>query len=114
MVLEQLVNLCRRCKVVLERGVGVKWCLWVLSSIRRGRRLCYRVEDLSVFGGAAGAYTQECISCCEGMVCNVEVPTNHTNAVFVIKQSRSSSGAMARTLSSAAFSLTFLTALLLS
>ncbi|XP_033899314.2 ly6/PLAUR domain-containing protein 6B isoform X1 [Acipenser ruthenus] len=56
----------------------------------------------------------ECISCCEGMVCNVEVPTNHTNAVFVIKQSRSSSGAMARTLSSAAFSLTFLTALLLS
>nr|6ZSO_A Chain A, Ly6/PLAUR domain-containing protein 6B [Homo sapiens] len=24
----------------------------------------------------------ECRSCCEGMICNVELPTNHTNAVF--------------------------------
>ncbi|XP_076118783.1 ly6/PLAUR domain-containing protein 6B [Alosa pseudoharengus] len=28
----------------------------------------------------------ECISCCEGMVCNVEVPTNRTNAVFAMRQ----------------------------
>ncbi|XP_043930810.1 ly6/PLAUR domain-containing protein 6B isoform X2 [Protopterus annectens] len=35
----------------------------------------------------------ECISCCEGMICNVEVPTNHTNAVFaVMKSHRPSSG----------------------
>ncbi|XP_078260534.1 ly6/PLAUR domain-containing protein 6B [Rhinoraja longicauda] len=28
----------------------------------------------------------ECISCCEGMICNIEVPTNHTNAVFMVGQ----------------------------
>ncbi|XP_069786616.1 ly6/PLAUR domain-containing protein 6B [Narcine bancroftii] len=28
----------------------------------------------------------ECISCCEGMICNIEVPTDHTNAVFMAKQ----------------------------
>ncbi|KAJ8393757.1 hypothetical protein AAFF_G00056720 [Aldrovandia affinis] len=28
----------------------------------------------------------ECISCCEGMACNVEVPTNHSNAVFAMRQ----------------------------
>lgn len=28
----------------------------------------------------------ECVSCCEGMVCNVEVPTNQTNAVFAMRQ----------------------------
>ncbi|CAL8342381.1 unnamed protein product [Boreogadus saida] len=27
----------------------------------------------------------ECVSCCEGMICNVEVPTNHTNAVFSLR-----------------------------
>ncbi|XP_025071776.1 ly6/PLAUR domain-containing protein 6B isoform X3 [Alligator sinensis] len=26
----------------------------------------------------------ECVSCCEGMICNVEIPTNHTNAVFAV------------------------------
>lgn len=30
--------------------------------------------------------SQECVSCCEGMICNIEVPTNHTNAVFAVKQ----------------------------
>lgn len=33
---------------------------------------------------------QECISCCEGMVCNVELPTNHSNAVFAQRQTHSS------------------------
>ncbi|KAG7280158.1 hypothetical protein CRUP_037742 [Coryphaenoides rupestris] len=28
----------------------------------------------------------ECVSCCEGMICNIEVPTNHTNAVFAVRQ----------------------------
>ncbi|XP_061092240.1 ly6/PLAUR domain-containing protein 6B-like isoform X1 [Conger conger] len=27
----------------------------------------------------------ECISCCEGMACNVEVPTNHSTAVFSMR-----------------------------
>ncbi|XP_048390847.2 ly6/PLAUR domain-containing protein 6B [Stegostoma tigrinum] len=30
----------------------------------------------------------ECTSCCEGMICNIDVPTNHTNAVLVVKQLR--------------------------
>ncbi|XP_014028970.1 ly6/PLAUR domain-containing protein 6B [Salmo salar] len=33
----------------------------------------------------------ECVSCCEGMICNVEVPTNHTNAVFAMRQQAYSS-----------------------
>ncbi|NWY32791.1 LPD6B protein, partial [Pheucticus melanocephalus] len=31
---------------------------------------------------------QECVSCCEGMICNVEIPTNATNAVFAVLQAR--------------------------
>ncbi|KAL0963911.1 hypothetical protein UPYG_G00315260 [Umbra pygmaea] len=38
----------------------------------------------------------ECVSCCEGMICNVEVPTNQTNAVFTTRQQAYSS-APART-----------------
>ncbi|XP_061083073.1 ly6/PLAUR domain-containing protein 6B-like [Conger conger] len=33
----------------------------------------------------------ECTSCCEGMVCNVEVPTNHSNAVFTMRHAHSTS-----------------------
>ncbi|NXD66026.1 LPD6B protein, partial [Eolophus roseicapillus] len=33
----------------------------------------------------------ECISCCEGMICNVEIPTNHTNAVFAVLHARRTS-----------------------
>ncbi|XP_036396709.1 ly6/PLAUR domain-containing protein 6B-like [Megalops cyprinoides] len=33
----------------------------------------------------------ECVSCCEGMACNVEVPTNHTNAVFAMRRAPSGS-----------------------
>uniref|UniRef100_A0A8C5IHL1 LY6/PLAUR domain containing 6B n=1 Tax=Junco hyemalis TaxID=40217 RepID=A0A8C5IHL1_JUNHY len=31
---------------------------------------------------------QECVSCCEGMICNVEIPTNATNAVLAVLQAR--------------------------
>lgn len=41
----------------------------------------------------------ECRSCCEGMICNVEVPTNHTNAVFAVIQARRSSGTIPWTFS---------------
>ncbi|XP_033020352.1 ly6/PLAUR domain-containing protein 6B [Lacerta agilis] len=34
----------------------------------------------------------ECISCCEGMICNVDIPTNHTNAVFAVVHARRTSG----------------------
>uniref|UniRef100_A0A8C8YYX0 LY6/PLAUR domain containing 6B n=1 Tax=Prolemur simus TaxID=1328070 RepID=A0A8C8YYX0_PROSS len=33
----------------------------------------------------------ECRSCCEGMICNVELPTNHTNAVFAIMHAQRTS-----------------------
>ncbi|XP_060683802.1 ly6/PLAUR domain-containing protein 6B [Hemiscyllium ocellatum] len=43
---------------------------------------CYSVgcRHLRKFG-----YT-ECTSCCEGMICNIDVPTNHTNAVLMVKR----------------------------
>ncbi|XP_006196210.1 ly6/PLAUR domain-containing protein 6B [Vicugna pacos] len=34
----------------------------------------------------------ECRSCCEGMICNVELPTNHTNAVFAVMHAQRTSG----------------------
>ncbi|XP_076784840.1 ly6/PLAUR domain-containing protein 6B isoform X1 [Arvicanthis niloticus] len=35
---------------------------------------------------------KECRSCCEGMICNVELPTNHTNAVFAVMHAQRTSG----------------------
>lgn len=40
---------------------------------------------------------QECVSCCEGMICNVEIPTNHTNAVFAVLHARRTSDGNRRT-----------------
>ncbi|XP_077623963.1 ly6/PLAUR domain-containing protein 6B [Crocuta crocuta] len=37
----------------------------------------------------------ECRSCCEGMICNVELPTNHTNAVFAVMRAQRTSGSSA-------------------
>ncbi|NXC33105.1 LPD6B protein, partial [Campylorhamphus procurvoides] len=39
----------------------------------------------------------ECVSCCEGMICNVEIPTNATNAVFAVLHARRTSGGTGRT-----------------
>ncbi|GAB0191297.1 ly6/PLAUR domain-containing protein 6B [Grus japonensis] len=39
----------------------------------------------------------ECVSCCEGMICNVEIPTNHTNAVFAVLHARRTSDGNRRT-----------------
>uniref|UniRef100_A0A5F9DBJ9 LY6/PLAUR domain containing 6B n=1 Tax=Oryctolagus cuniculus TaxID=9986 RepID=A0A5F9DBJ9_RABIT len=39
----------------------------------------------------------ECRSCCEGMICNVELPTNHTNAVFAVMHAQRTSGSSACT-----------------
>ncbi|XP_051666180.1 ly6/PLAUR domain-containing protein 6B isoform X1 [Manacus candei] len=41
----------------------------------------------------------ECVSCCEGMICNVEIPTNDTNAVFAVLPARRTSGGSRRTVS---------------
>ncbi|XP_066544051.1 ly6/PLAUR domain-containing protein 6B [Amia ocellicauda] len=56
----------------------------------------------------------ECVSCCEGMVCNVEAPTNHTNAVFAMMQSRSSSAPSVWTWRFTAVPVAIVTVLLLS
>ncbi|KAM7104638.1 ly6/PLAUR domain-containing protein 6B isoform 2-T2 [Molossus nigricans] len=40
----------------------------------------------------------ECRSCCEGMICNVELPTNHTNAVFAVMHAQRTSGSSAHAL----------------
>ncbi|XP_067890586.1 ly6/PLAUR domain-containing protein 6B [Heterodontus francisci] len=55
----------------------------------------------------------ECTSCCEGMICNIEVPTNHTNAVLVVKQHhRFSSSANNRVLSITRITVALLVVLL--
>ncbi|XP_029461304.1 ly6/PLAUR domain-containing protein 6B [Rhinatrema bivittatum] len=41
----------------------------------------------------------ECVSCCEGMICNIEVPTNHTNAIFSVMHSHRTSDASKRAMS---------------
>ncbi|KAK2497819.1 hypothetical protein MC885_000021 [Smutsia gigantea] len=51
---------------------------------------CHRSRD--------SEYT-ECRSCCEGMICNVELPTNHTNAVFAVVHAQRTSGGGAPALS---------------
>uniref|UniRef100_A0A8C9F3L0 Uncharacterized protein n=1 Tax=Pavo cristatus TaxID=9049 RepID=A0A8C9F3L0_PAVCR len=51
----------------------------------------------------SGCWVQclECVSCCEGMICNVEIPTNHTNAVFAVLHARRTSDGSRRTVSTA-------------
>ncbi|XP_059417857.1 ly6/PLAUR domain-containing protein 6B-like isoform X1 [Carassius carassius] len=54
----------------------------------------------------------ECISCCEGMVCNVELPTNHSNAVFAERQTQSSAAPIFRIWDSVILMVPVLTGLL--
>uniref|UniRef100_M3XHD6 LY6/PLAUR domain containing 6B n=1 Tax=Latimeria chalumnae TaxID=7897 RepID=M3XHD6_LATCH len=55
----------------------------------------------------------ECTSCCEGMICNVDVPTNHTNAVFAVIQSGRAPSTSKRTLSFTALLTVVMTTLFL-
>lgn len=54
----------------------------------------------------------ECISCCEGMICNVEIPTNHTNAVFAVLHARRTSDGSKRTVNVAVLVSVMMTMLL--
>ncbi|XP_067266187.1 ly6/PLAUR domain-containing protein 6B isoform X1 [Chanodichthys erythropterus] len=54
----------------------------------------------------------ECVSCCEGMVCNVELPTNHSNAVFALRQTHNSAAPTFRTWDSLILLIPALTRLL--
>ncbi|KAA0715816.1 Ly6/PLAUR domain-containing protein 6B [Triplophysa tibetana] len=53
----------------------------------------------------------ECVSCCEGMVCNVDLPTNHTNAVFAQRRTHSSAAPTFKTRDTVFLLITVLTGL---
>ncbi|KAJ8415030.1 hypothetical protein AAFF_G00007280 [Aldrovandia affinis] len=77
---------------------STKFCMTVHHFTSHGRsrsvtKRCAAREDCHVVGCRHHRDTghTECVSCCEGMVCNVEVPTNHSNAVFAMAQAHSAS-----------------------
>ncbi|NXS26558.1 LPD6B protein, partial [Pomatostomus ruficeps] len=78
---------------------GTKYCLTVHLFTARGEstsvtKKCATGEECHLVGchrhGDSGH--TECVSCCEGMICNVDIPTNATNAVFAVLQARRTSG----------------------
>ncbi|KAM4626713.1 ly6/PLAUR domain-containing protein 6B [Discoglossus pictus] len=54
---------------------------------------CATAEECRNVGCHHHSGHTECVSCCDGMICNVDVPTNHTNAVFSVMRSHRTSGA---------------------
>ncbi|XP_076854445.1 ly6/PLAUR domain-containing protein 6B [Brachyhypopomus gauderio] len=67
-----------------------QYCMTVHHFGPRGKtkfvtKRCAGLEDCSRAGCSRHGNTHhtECVSCCEGLACNVELPTNYTNAVFV-------------------------------
>ncbi|XP_036401957.1 ly6/PLAUR domain-containing protein 6B-like [Megalops cyprinoides] len=77
---------------------NTQFCMTVHHFTSRGKtksvtKRCVSREDCHAVGchHHRDAGHTECISCCEGMVCNVDVPTNHSNAVFALRQAHSSS-----------------------
>ncbi|NWV44029.1 LPD6B protein, partial [Grantiella picta] len=76
-----------------------RYCLTVHLFTARGEstsvtKRCATGEECHLVGchqhGDSGH--TECVSCCEGMICNMEIPTNATNAVFAVLQARRTSG----------------------
>ncbi|XP_048880378.1 ly6/PLAUR domain-containing protein 6B [Brienomyrus brachyistius] len=77
---------------------NTRFCMTVhrFSSYGKSRSVtkrCAAREDCLTVGCRHHRDTDhtECVSCCEGMVCNVEVPTNHSNAVLALRHAQSSS-----------------------
>ncbi|XP_058249005.1 ly6/PLAUR domain-containing protein 6B [Hemibagrus wyckioides] len=69
---------------------NTQYCMTVHHFGRQGKtkfvtKRCASFSDCSLSGCRHHGNTHhtECVSCCEGMVCNVELPTNHTNSVFL-------------------------------
>ncbi|KAI1899422.1 hypothetical protein AGOR_G00061620 [Albula goreensis] len=77
---------------------NTKFCMTVHHFTSHGKsrsvtKRCAAREDCHAVGcrhHRATGHT-ECVSCCEGMICNVEVPTNHSNAVFAMRHTHSAS-----------------------
>uniref|UniRef100_A0A4W4HHT2 LY6/PLAUR domain containing 6B n=3 Tax=Electrophorus TaxID=8004 RepID=A0A4W4HHT2_ELEEL len=72
---------------------NTKYCMTIHHFGHHGKtkfvsKRCATLEDCNTSGCRHHGNTHhtECVSCCEGMACNVELPTNHTNAVFVWSQ----------------------------
>ncbi|XP_013918236.1 PREDICTED: ly6/PLAUR domain-containing protein 6B [Thamnophis sirtalis] len=85
---------------------NTQYCLTVHHFTNHGRSLsvtkkCATREECHFVGCHHHRETShtECISCCEGMICNVDVPTNHTNAVFAVLHARRTSGGSRQTIS---------------
>ncbi|KAJ7345769.1 hypothetical protein JRQ81_001719 [Phrynocephalus forsythii] len=78
---------------------NTQYCLTVHRFVSHGRstlvtKKCATREECHFVGcrHLRGTSHTECISCCEGMICNVDIPTNHTNAVFAVVNARRTSG----------------------
>uniref|UniRef100_A0A8C5U4A6 LY6/PLAUR domain containing 6B n=1 Tax=Malurus cyaneus samueli TaxID=2593467 RepID=A0A8C5U4A6_9PASS len=78
---------------------GAQYCLTIHLFTAQGQstsvtKKCATGEECHLVGcqrrGDSGH--TECVSCCEGMICNVEIPTNATNAVLAVLQARRASG----------------------
>uniref|UniRef100_A0A8D0FK06 LY6/PLAUR domain containing 6B n=1 Tax=Strix occidentalis caurina TaxID=311401 RepID=A0A8D0FK06_STROC len=84
--------------------VGTQYCLTVHLFTDHGKstsvtKKCATREECHFVGchhHRESGHT-ECVSCCEGMICNVEIPTNHTNAVFAVLHARRTSDGSRRT-----------------
>ncbi|XP_045155220.1 ly6/PLAUR domain-containing protein 6B isoform X2 [Echinops telfairi] len=79
-----------------------QYCLTVHHFTRQGRstaitKKCASQSECHFVGchHSLDSDHTECRSCCEGMICNVDLPTNHTNAVFAVMHAqRTSDGSM--------------------
>ncbi|XP_053113605.1 ly6/PLAUR domain-containing protein 6B isoform X3 [Hemicordylus capensis] len=76
-----------------------QYCLTVHHFTSHGRstsvtKKCASREECHFVGCRHHRETghRECVSCCEGMICNVDIPTNHTNAIFAVVHARRTSG----------------------
>ncbi|OXB68680.1 hypothetical protein ASZ78_005871 [Callipepla squamata] len=86
--------------------VGTQYCLTVHFFTDRGKstsvtKKCATGDECHFVGchhHRESGHT-ECVSCCEGMICNVEIPTNHTNAVFAVLHARRTSDGSRQTVS---------------
>ncbi|XP_004703888.1 ly6/PLAUR domain-containing protein 6B isoform X1 [Echinops telfairi] len=81
---------------------NTQYCLTVHHFTRQGRstaitKKCASQSECHFVGchHSLDSDHTECRSCCEGMICNVDLPTNHTNAVFAVMHAqRTSDGSM--------------------
>ncbi|XP_044098444.1 ly6/PLAUR domain-containing protein 6B isoform X2 [Neovison vison] len=88
----------------LENGPDTQYCLTVHHFTSHGRstsitKKCASRSECHFVGchHSRDSEHTECRSCCEGMICNVELPTNHTNAVFAVMHAQRTSGSGAPT-----------------